>query len=48
MLHLVMPASFKDIQESGNIVLNIGMGIDERIPHPGLSGQVDDDVKPLS
>jgi hypothetical protein len=48
VLHLLVPASFKNVQESGNIIFNIGMRIDERIPHPCLSGQIDHAVKLLS
>ena len=48
MFYLMAPASFKDIQKSGNIVLYIGVGIDEGVSHPGLGSQVDDNVKPLS
>ena len=40
MLHRMMSAPLEDIQKPRNVIFNIGVGIGQRIPDPGLSGQI--------
>ncbi len=42
MLDLGMPAAFEDVQEAFDVAVRIGVGIDERIPHAGLRGEMHD------
>ena len=48
MLYRIMPASLKDIQETFQIAMEIGIRICDRISDSRLRGQVDDHIEPLS
>ena len=42
MLGFTMPASFQNIEESGEIGVEIGVGILQRVAHPRLRGEMND------
>src|SRR5688572_13418189 len=43
----VVPTSLQNIGEANQICVNIGMRVPERIPYPGLRGEVDDDAESM-
>ncbi len=45
MFDIGVPASFKDIQESDDITVNVCMGIDQGIPYPGLRSKIYHNLK---
>ena len=47
MLDSRMAAAFEDVDKTDQVGVHIGMGIDQRIAHPGLSSKVDHRVKML-
>src|SRR5438034_8980106 len=42
MLHVVVPAALQDIEESGDVAVDVGVRVFHRIAHSGLGGEVDD------
>ena len=38
----IVPASFQDVGEPDEVGIHIGMGVNERMPHAGLSPEMDD------
>src|SRR5689334_5961530 len=45
MLDRAVPAGFENIQKSRDIAVRIGMGVDQRVSHAGLCGQMHDATK---
>ncbi len=41
MLHLVVAAALKDVDEADQVAVDVGMRILDRVAHTGLGGQVD-------
>lgn len=42
MLHLVVAAGLKDVVETDEVALDVGVGIGDAVAHACLGGQVDD------
>ena len=47
MANPVVPAGFEQGQKPADIGMNISLGIFQRIPHPGLGGEVNDNIRPF-
>jgi hypothetical protein len=47
VLHPAVPAAFKDVDETYQVAVDVGVGIFQGVAHPGLGGQVDHLGKPL-
>jgi hypothetical protein len=47
VLDLAVATAFQDVHEADQVALHIGLGIDQRVAHAGLGGQVDDLVELL-
>ena len=45
MFHIMMAASFQDIDKADNITINIGVGIFQGVTHSGLGSQVHHSIK---
>ena len=45
MLDGVVSAGFKNIVETDDIRLDVGVGVSDRVSHARLSGEVDDDLR---
>ena len=43
MLHVAVAAAFKEIDESDEVGVDVGVGVFERVAHSRLGGEVDDD-----
>ena len=44
MIHRVTPAVLQDVEKSHYIALDIGVGIDQGVSHPGLPSEVDHSI----
>ncbi len=47
MADRMTPASFEDVEKPGDIVLDIGLRVDEGLPYPRLGGQIDNHLRLL-
>ena len=45
MLHGMTPARLQDVVKPNDVALNVNVGVLDGVPHPGLCGQVDHNVK---
>jgi hypothetical protein len=45
MFDLMLTAGFEQIRKSDQVAVDVRLGMGQRVPHAGLCGQVDDDVK---
>ena len=48
MLDRLLPAAFEHIAKTDEVGVDVGVGIGERISHPGLRGQVHDALGPMT
>src|SRR5665811_2013458 len=47
MLHAIMAACFENVEKANQIGLRIVPGMGDRMPHTGLSGEMDHTLRPV-